>query len=308
MAGADAIPPPGPSAAISVAGKPRPLSSSAPRIGLALGGGGARGLAHVVVLEAIEELGLRPARIAGTSIGAIFGAAAAAGLSATQMRAHVEVVLGERYALVRQLLSARPQPIDRLLSLIPLRAALLDPEMLLDLLLPSRLPAEFAAVGLPLSIVATDFYAQEAVVLSEGPLRRAIAASIALPVIFSPVVIDGRALLDGGLVDPLPFELVRDGVDLTIAVDVSGAPPEPSDALGPRALEAMLSASQILQRSIVREKLKRVAPDILIDAGAPSIGVLEFHRYREILAVADRMKDDIKRRIDRRLASRSLPL
>lgn len=277
----------------------RQTSSDNPRIGLALGGGGARGLAHVVVLEAIEELGLRPSVVAGTSIGAIFGAGVAAGLPAAEMRAHVEIVLGERLSLVRQLFMARPRPVDRLLSIIPMRAALLDAEALLDLLLPSRLPVDFSALAHPLSIVATDFYAQEAVVLCAGSLRRAIAASIALPVIFGPVMIDGRALLDGGLVDPLPFELVRSAADVTIAVDVSGAPPAPIDAFGPRAMQAALSAAQILQRSIVREKLRRVKPDLLIEAGPSAVGVLEFHRYREILSATDMLKDDIKRRIAR---------
>jgi len=197
------------------------------RIGLTLGGGGARGLAHLVVLEGLEEMGLAPAAIAGTSIGAIIGAGAAAGLTARHMRAHVEEVLGERYGLVRQLIAARAPALERLLSVLPVRSALLDAEALLDLLLPSRVPATFEALRVPMAIVATDFYRQEAMVLREGPLRRAIAASMALPVLFQPVAIDGRAALDGGLVDPLPFELVGEGMDVTIAVDVSGAAREP---------------------------------------------------------------------------------
>lgn len=279
---------------------------SQPRIGLALGGGGARGFAHLVALEVLEDMGLPPTKIAGTSIGAIFGAGAAAGLSARYMRAHVEEVLSERYALIRQLFSARPRPVDRLFNLFPMRVALLDAEVLLDLLLPSRLPATIEELSVPMSIVATDFYAQEAVVLTQGPLTKAIAASIALPVIFSPVQIDGKALLDGGLVDPLPFELVKDGVDLTIAVDVSGATRQPADDAGPRALEALFSASQILQKSIIREKLRSHRPDILVDAASEGFGVLEFHRYREILAAAEPAKDALKRQLERVLAAETV--
>jgi NTE family protein len=251
-------------------------------------------------------MGIRPCIIAGTSIGAVIGAGAAAGLSARHMRAHVEEILSERFALVSQLFSARPRPVDRLFNLFPMRAALLDAEALLALLLPSRLPQTLEALEVPLAVVATDFYAQETVILREGPLRKALAASIALPVVFSPVTIGGRALLDGGLVDPLPFELVRGGVDLTIAVDVSGAAREPGDAVGPRALEALFSASQILQRSIVREKLRSHRPDILIDAASQRIGVLEFHRFREILAAAEPAKETLKRLLDRMLSAETL--
>lgn len=275
------------------------------RIGLALGGGGARGLAHIVILEALEELGVKPSLIAGTSIGAVIGAGAAAGFSARHMRAHVEEILSERYALVRQLFSARPRPVDRLFNLLPLRAALLDAEALLELLLPSRLPQTLEALEVPLAVVATDFYAQEAVVLRQGPLRQALAASIALPVIFGPVAIGGRALLDGGLVNPLPFELLRDCTDISIAVDVSGAAREPVDAAGPRALEALFSASQILQRSIVREKLRSHQPAIFIDVSSLRTGVLEFHRFRDILAAAEPAKSSLKRQLEHALSSAS---
>lgn len=282
------------------------VKRSQPRLGLALGGGGARGLAHLVALEVLEEMGLPPTKIAGTSIGAIFGAGAAAGLPAKYMRAHVEELLSERYALIRQLFSARPRPVDRLFNLFPMRAALLDAETLLDLLLPSRLPATIEELQVPMSIVATDFYGQEAVVLTSGPLNKAVAASIALPVIFSPVQIDGRSLLDGGLVDPLPFELIKDGVDLTIAVDVSGAARRPADDAGPRAFEALFSASQILQRSIIREKLRSHRPDILVDVASEGIGVLDFHRYRDILAAAEPARDALKRQLERVLSAETV--
>ncbi len=285
---------------------PPPATLPQPRIGLALGGGGARGLAHLVALEALEEMGLKPVTIAGTSIGAIFGAGAAAGLPARYMRAHVEELLSERYGLIRQLFSARPRPVDRLFNLFPMRSALLDAEVMLELLLPSRLPATMEELQVPLAIVATDFYAQEAVVMRTGPLKRAIAASIALPVIFSPVIVEGRALLDGGLVDPLPFELVRDGADITIAVDVSGAARQPNDDAGPRAFEALFSASQILQRSIVRAQLRSHRPDILVDTASEGVGVLEFHRFREILEAAEPAKDALKRQLERVLSAETL--
>ena len=83
-----------------------------PRIGLALGGGGARGLAHIAVLEAFEELGVTPSRIAGTSIGALYGAAYASGMSAAHIRALTEETLGSRFDVIRQLFSSRAPPLQ----------------------------------------------------------------------------------------------------------------------------------------------------------------------------------------------------
>ena len=96
------------------------LPAKPPTVALALGGGGARGLAHILMLEAFEELGVRPKVIAGTSIGAIYGAAFASGLSAAHIRAHTEETLGQRLDLVRQLFSARAEPILKLFNLLPM--------------------------------------------------------------------------------------------------------------------------------------------------------------------------------------------
>ena len=278
-------------------------SPGQPRIGLALGGGGARGLAHVLMLEALDELGLAPSVIAGTSIGAIYGAARAAGLSGKLVRAHTEELLSQRLDLVRQLLSARADPIQRLFNLLPLRSALLNPATLLDLMLPSGIPADFAGLKVPLTVVATDFHAQEAVVISRGPLRPAIAASMALPALFQPMTVGGRVLVDGGLVNPLPFDLISEAVDITVAIDVSGGSRRNDEGNTPGAREALFAASQILQRSIVREKLKAAQPDIYIDVAVGQFHVLEFHRFREIMAAAAEDKERLKRQLDRVLKS-----
>ena len=275
---------------------------TAPRIGLALGGGGARGLAHILMLEVFEELGLEPASITGTSIGAIYGAALASGLKASLIRAHTEETLSQRFDLIRQLLSARAEPLQKLFKLLPLRPALLNADALLDLVLPSGIAADFESLATPLRLVATDFYAQEAAILETGPLRRAIAASMALPAIFQPVLIDGRALVDGGLVNPLPFDLLSD-VDITVAIDVSGTGREPNATGVPGAYEALLASSHILQRSIVREKLKAAQPDIYIDAAVDRFHVHEFHRFREILATAAPAKAALKRQLEKVLGS-----
>ena len=275
------------------------LPAKQPTIALALGGGGARGLAHILMIEALEELDVRPVVIAGTSIGAVFGAAYAAGLSAALIRAHTEETLGQRFEFVRHLLSARADPVQKLFNFLPLRSALLNPAALLDLLLPSRVPKDFTGLAIPLEVVATDFYAQSQVVLKEGSLSQAVAASMALPAIFQPVIVDGRSLVDGGLVNPLPFDLIAGRADITVAIDVSGAAREPDGSGGPRAMEAVFAATQILQRSIVREKLKSMRPDIYIDVDVYAFHALEFHRLKDVLAAAAPAKEALKRELAR---------
>ncbi len=282
------------------------LPAVRPTIALALGGGGARGLAHILMLEVFDELGLKPKIIAGTSIGALFGVAYASGLSARLIRAHTEEVLGQRLGLTRYLLAARSEPVQRLLNILPIRSSLLKPEALLDLMLPSKVARDFADLAIPLKIVATDFYAQDQAVLETGDLRSAVAASLALPALFTPVSRDGRVFMDGGLVNPLPFDILRGAADITVAIDVSGASLGTGELALPTAFSALVSSSQILQRSIVREKLKAQQPDIYIDVEVDEFNVLEFYRFKEVMTAAGRAKEQLKRQLERVLASHTL--
>lgn len=278
-----------------------------PTVGLALGGGGARGLAHILMIEAFEELGVRPTFISGTSIGAIFGAGFASGLTAAHIRAHTVETLGQRLDLVRQLYSARAEPLLKIFNLLPVRTAFLNAEALLELLLPTRVAKTFEELVIPLQVVATDFYAQKAAVFGSGALRPAVAASMALPAVFQPVSLQGRSLVDGGLVNPLPFDLVAGKADIVVAIDVSGAPGGPDGgASGPSAFEALFSSAQIMQSTIVHEKLKSSQPDIYIDVDVDDFHVLEFYRHQEILAASVPAKERLKRQLGRLLQSTTL--
>lgn len=274
-----------------------------PRIGLALGGGGARGLAHILVLEVFDELGIRPDRIAGTSIGAIFGAAYAAGASAVQIRAFTEEALTNRFDLVRQLFTARSAPVQRLLNVLPLRSALLEPCALLDIILPPVIPDTFEALNIPLNIVATDVGRREPVVFDSGDLKTAIAASIAIPVVFSPVVLGDRTLADGGLVNPLPYDLLRPDCDITVAVDVSGAASEAVIGPRPGAMTMLAQSVQIMQKRLIRERLRFDQPDIYADVQLDRFGAFQFHKVRDILDAAQPAKSDIKHKLTRILTS-----
>lgn len=277
-----------------------------PTIALALGGGGARGLAHILMLEAFDELGIRPKVIAGTSIGAVFGAAYAAGMRAAEIRAHAEETLGHRIELVRELFRARAPAIGRVLGLFSTRSSFLEPGALLQLVLPARFPTDFAQLRTPLKVVATDFYAQESRVFTSGPLKQAIAASMALPVVFQPVAIDGRAMIDGGLSNPLPFDILTGEAEIVVAIDVTGAPLPSADRALPTASEALFGSAFLFERALIREKLRTQQPDILIDAGMSRFQVLDFLKSSEILAAAAPAKEMLKRQLGRLLDAETL--
>ena len=283
------------------------LPRRVPTVALALGGGGARGLAHVLVLEVFDELGIKPKVIAGTSIGALYGAAYASGMSAKHIRAMTEETLSRRLDLVRQLFAARSDPVQKFLNLFPLRSALLKSEAILDLIYPTQVGGDFKSLAIPLRVVATDLGTRAQIVLSEGPLRPAVAASIAIPIVFQPVVIGGRTLVDGGLVNPLPFDLVADDADLTVAIDVSGSASDALFSTQPSAIMLAAQSLQIMEKSITREKLLRTKPDIYIDVEVEKFHALEFHRALEILAAAAPMKERLKRQLGRMLEAETLP-
>jgi NTE family protein len=283
------------------------LPATGPRIGLALGGGGARGLAHIVMLEAFDDLGIKPSIISGTSIGAIYGAAYASGLSGRDIRAHTKEVLSQRFGLVRDLFAARSQPFQRLLNPFAARTSILDPLAVLELVMPKGVKSTFSDLEIPLKIVASDFYDQEPVIFTDGPLRRAVAASMALPVIFQPVMFEGRALIDGGLTNPLPFDLLLNDARIVVAIDVTGVPVPDPNRMSPTAFEALFASAFLFESTIVKEKLKVSQPDILISAGTSQYQVLDFLKVDEILAAAEPAKERLKAQLDRVLSVETLP-
>lgn len=279
-----------------------------PTIGLALGGGGARGLAHVAMIEAFDELGIRPDVIAGTSIGAVYGAAYASGMSGRDLRDHTRFILSQRFGLIRDLFTKTAQPFQRLLSVFGARNAILDPFTVLDVILPKEVKDTFADCKIPLKVVASDFYDQEPKIFTEGPLRTAVAASMALPVLFQPVVLEGRALIDGGLTNPLPFDLLLPETDIVVAIDVSGSPVADGKRVAPTAFAALFSSAFLFEHTIVKEKLRARQPDIFIRAGTSNFQVLDFLKCDDILAAAQPAKERLKQQLARVLSVETLPV
>ncbi|MFK8253534.1 patatin-like phospholipase family protein [Ancylobacter terrae] len=269
-------------------------------VAVALGSGGARGLAHIAVLEALDELGVRPVAIAGASIGAMIGALYAANVPAKELRAMAGAMLRNRGEVMRRLLTARVGRITDLFGGLG-NPVLVDAERFVDAFLPEAVPQDFADLAIPLEIVATDYWERRECVIDQGALRPAIAASMAIPGLMRPVSHQGCVLVDGGAVNPLPFDLLRTKADIVLAVDITGGPSgEPR--LVPRPFEAMFATLQIMAGSIVGEKLKAGAPDVLIRPNVDHIRVLDFFRATAILKASEPAKEEVKRQLEAVLA------
>jgi NTE family protein len=269
-----------------------------PRIGLALSGGGARGIAHVAVLEALEEQRIPIDCIAGTSMGAIVGGLYASGLSPAQIRtALLEVNWPDLFndRPPRRDLAYRRKEDDSS-DLIKLEMGIRDGRLLLprglvagqkiafalqSLTLPAARVRDFDRLPIPFRAVATDLGTGEMVVLQSGNLADALHASMSIPGIVAPFEMDGRILGDGGLVRNLPVDVARSmGVDVVIAVDVS------SPLLSPEELRSLpditLQVTGIMTHENVEDQIRDA--DIVIAPDLGTITATDYTRADEILA------------------------
>ncbi len=272
------------------------------QIGLALGGGGARGMAHILVLEAFDELGVKPAVIAGTSIGAIVGAGYASGMSGTEMRERSIEFFSNRREVLSRLWKIRPHAFTDILR-GRLMSTQFDAEQALENFVPGIefIPETFEELSIPVKVISCDFYGWSETVMDSGPLRPAIAASIAMPSVFKPVKIHDRIQVDGGAYNPLPYDHVSEA-DIVVACDVAGGPIGGPDRM-PTLLETIVGASQVSMQAITAEKLKWHRPDILVRPDIAGVFVLDFLNTSAILSNNVAMKDDLKRRLDHAINS-----
>jgi len=273
------------------------------RVALALGGGGARGLAHIAVLETLDEMGIRPVAIAGTSIGALIGAPYAAGMSGKDIRKHVTALARDRGGLFGKLIAARAGgSIGSLIASGFRTASLIDAEKFCAQFLPDAVPDDFSALQIPLTVITSDLYARREAAILAGALRPAVAASMAIPGLSRPVLVEGRVMVDGGATNPLPFDRVRASADIVIAVDVAGPPAADCTAM-PDSLECYFATILVMAQTIIDEKLKQGAPDIVL---RPNVGIfrtLDFLRASAILRAAEPMKAELREKLQALLAA-----
>ncbi len=263
---------------------------------LALGGGGARGLAHVVVIEALDELGVAPVAIAGASIGALIGASYAAGMAGKDIRRHVIALAHDRAEIFRRLVAARVGGIAEIFTSGLLGANQVDAEKFCAQFLPAAIPDDFAALKIPLTVATSDLYRRQEVVLSSGPLRAALAASVALPGLLRPVVIGERVLIDGGATNPLPFDHLRGCADAVVAIDISGETAGERRDM-PNPWEALVTTVLVMANAIICEKLKHSAPDLMLRPKVGTFRTLDFLHASAILRAAEPIKAEVKEKL-----------
>ncbi|WP_431096981.1 patatin-like phospholipase family protein [Polaromonas aquatica] len=226
---------PGPSVVVPPAEAPgKPV-----RIGLALGGGAARGFAHVGVIAVLEEAGLKPQLVVGTSAGSLVAALYASGKTSAQLQ---QTALNmEEVAITDWMLPIIGRGMFRGEAL----------GRYVNELVAGRLMENMA---IPLGIVATDLNSGQAVLFQRGDTGTAVRASSAVPAVFVPVKISGREYVDGGLVSPVPVRFARQmGADVVIAVDIS-SPPEAN--LASDTLQILLQTFAIMGKSINQYELR----------------------------------------------------
>lgn len=295
------------------------LAPRAPKIGLALGSGSARGWAHIGVLKALEDAGIKPDVVCGSSIGALVGAAYAGG----------EL---ERFAEWVQSLGMRD--VFGFMD-FNLSGGMLKGEKLIDFWRRNFADFDIEDSAIPFASVATDLHSGAEVWLRHGSIAKAVRASIALPGLFTPVVRDGRLLVDGGLVNPVPSTLARAmGADIVIAVDLNadlvhrhmrplavvpatptGQPPEVAEAQSaawisrlqqglrswmpgqsavaglkqedvmqvPSMLDVVMTSVNIMQMRITRSRMAGDPPELVIAPRLAHMGLLDFHRAKEAM-------------------------
>lgn len=281
-------------------------SSRKPTVALALGAGGAKGLAHIGAIEEIEQQGYQIVAIAGTSMGALIGGIYAAG----KLDAYRDWVSALAKMDVLKL-------VDWTFS----GGGLIKGERIIETLRGLIGDAQIEQLPLSYTAVATDLDREREVWLTRGSLFDAIRASIAIPTVFRPQVIDGRRLVDGGLLNPVPVTpLVREPADYVFAVSVDGAIQETRpDLLGDRAAEAhsghrgrigefigrliphgepkdiepkprdpgvldlLTQSMDLMQANLARLRLAAYAPDLLIQLPRNISMAYEFYRARELI-------------------------
>jgi NTE family protein len=237
-----------------------------PKIGLALGSGGARGFAHLGVLKVLEEENIPISYIAGSSIGALVAALYASGLG-----------LDRLYKLAKSF--RRNDFIDLTIPKMGLIAGKRITEFI-RLLTKGK---KIEELEIPIAIVATDLQTGAKVVFRQGDVARAVRASISIPGIFVPAEVDGRLLVDGGVVDRVPVSVAREmGADIVIAVDVS---PVNVNSEITSIFDVILQSLDILQDEIVSHR--QLASDVMIRPRVEAYSSRAFTDIEEIIAIGE---------------------
>lgn len=284
------------------------MSEHYPILGIALGGGGARGLAHIGVLKVLQRTGIFPRLVAGTSMGGIVGAMYARGMSAEQMEAAVQRAIRSRTDILRAIdLKITQTGFVRGARIYDFIADMIGPEM------------TFAQLHRPLAVVATDMNTGREVVLDRGRVADAVRATISVPGVFLPVELGAMRLVDGGMLNNLPVNVVRRmGAEVVIAVNVlpnfqantPGQPPVVAPLRSRRALRTyneLWNAVNIMISASTQAHLQQWPADVLLQPElAPDLDILfGFDRSKEAIAAGEAAAEAALERIQALIVTRN---
>jgi NTE family protein len=271
-----------------------------PRIGLALGSGSSRGWAHIGAIRALEERGVKPDLVCGTSIGALVGGIYASG----QLDALERWVSGLAWSQVVRLMD------------ITWKGGLIRGQRLFNLFRATFEDRDLAELETPFGCIATELSSGREIWIQRGRLLEAVRASIAMPGLFTPAVRDGTLLIDGGLVNPVPVSMCRAlGAEMVIAIDLSWGklgpyrnmgrelptpeerswlqrlrgrksddPAKPAEPPIPSIFEVFNTALDIVEQRVARSRLAGEPADVMITPLLPDFGTMEYHRGNEAIA------------------------
>lgn len=247
------------------------------KVGIALGGGGARGVAHIAYLKAIDELGIKPSVISGTSSGSLVGALYAGGIKPDDI-----------YALIKNLFRMKRKSASTLKNLENIPSGIVSSYAvkLLHRALPKH---QFEDLDVPLKVVATNFNTLEEQVFTSGDIVSALMGSIALPGVFAPYNIDGEYYMDGGATNIVPFDIIRDECDILIAIDVSKVR---TNTLSPNMKNSLHATWAATHKALISYKLNASPVEIFERPNFDKVATMEFHKYKYVYKRAEEYLPD----------------
>lgn len=308
--------------------------NKSPKIGIALGSGGARGVSHAGILMELEAMGIKPAFVTGASIGSLIGAGYAGGRLSELLEAAERLDWRDMFTLFVEW--GFP------------KGGLIEGKGVMDFLKKVLPTCDIEDLSIPFACVAADLETGEEIVLDKGPVLDAVRASISIPGVFAPKCIGERVLVDGGVVNPIPVQLCRDmGADIVIAVDINKrelhsrtgadrlgvqetAPPadedsfrdwvkrlpekigrnteeklrwakervQPSSKPVPNIINTMINTMRIIEMQIGAIRLKHEKPDLLLQPEVGHLEALDFHHSAESLQAGIRVVRDNRQAIE----------
>ena len=254
------------------------------KVGIALGGGGARGVAHIAYLKAIEELGVKPVVVSGTSSGSIAGALYCSGMEPDE----IVRLLGGVFGGKKQAgMFAKIAKKSSMLVSAAARKALSD-------ILPV---GTFEELNIPLKVVAANVNTLEERVFTSGSLLDAVMCSVALPGSILPQKYDGQYYIDGGATNIVPFDIIRDQCDILIAIDVSLVRPQRGHDM--KAAERADWAAA--QQALISLKEKHSPIDVFERPDFSDTGTMEFGKVMDVYKRAEELVPDFKRKLEKLL-------